>query len=48
MQGSTSALDFFEDVGSGRGPDEGLGTLVVLGDVVLNGCPSPKLRSRLD
>ena len=37
MQGGAAALDFFEDVGSGGGPDEGLGMLVVLSDVVLNG-----------
>ena len=37
MQGGTSALDFLEDVGGGRGPDEGRGMLVVLGDVVVNG-----------
>ncbi len=37
MQGGAAALDFFEDVGSGRRPDEGLGMLVVLSDVVLNG-----------
>ena len=37
MQGGPPALDFFEDVGSGRGPDEGLGMAVGLDDVVLNG-----------
>ncbi len=37
MQGGAAALDFFKDIGSGRGPDEGLGVLVVLSDVILNG-----------
>ena len=37
MQGGATALDFFEDAGRGRGPDEALGMLVVLSDVVLNG-----------
>ena len=37
MQGGVAALDFFEDAGSDRGPDEGFGMLVVLSDVLVNG-----------
>ena len=37
MKNGVTALDLFKDVGSLGGPDEGFGSLVVMGDVVLNG-----------
>ena len=37
IKGGAAALDLFENIGGGSGPDEGLGPLVVLRDVVFDG-----------
>ena len=37
MEGDSAALDFFEDVGCLGSPDEGLGLLVVMSEVVVDG-----------
>ena len=37
IEGSAGTLDFFEDIGGLRGPDEGLGALVMFVDELSDG-----------